>query len=544
MAEIINQSEQVERVRKAVLQLGCDVTVGDVMSITGLGSEEAKAGLDALIQTHEGTMRVSEKGELLYSFAGGCILRDQRSWWERNKKAIMKFVKGLFKVIIMLVLVVYFVIFMLILIALLCSNRDDRGSSSFNFSGIWFIFWGSGSSNPYYSGNKYAKAPLYTRVYNFVFGPEEEELDPLAARSKCAQLIRAKRGVITVEDWIMISGQTREKCESDLARYTAEFNGSAEITDNGTLIYVFEEMMGSTKLVKKEALPAAAWTELEKPKPLSGNTPENGGNGAVIGLNTFNMIMSFVIMYALKSVIGASVDTTGMTPEEIEMLEQGTNTLNQYAFWLGIFPFIFSSLIFLGPLVRLPGNRRENRERRARSVRKAVLQSVFDKPEGAKTSLNSSIVLKNVNNCLNRNCLMIADESEVQTALNEIVCELGGETDFDTHALVFENMDTRLEDARLERNKLALDEKALGRVVYSTDNREQERINDENEQAEMEDFDRLLSGEGSKSTPGRSNVIDSGNIMDGLKNIGDSDYDSGYRGHSGNHSSWGNSSRY
>lgn len=490
MAEIINDSEKVERVRKAVLKLGSNVTVGDVMSVTGLGADEAKAGLDSLIQTHEGTMRVSEKGELQYSFAGGCILRDQRSWWQRNKKAVMKVVKGLFKVIIMLVLVVYFVIFVLLLLALLCSNRGGS-RSNINLGWMWYFFWGTSSST---SSNQYRKDPLYTRVYNFVFGPEEVEVDPLEARTKCAQLIRAKNGVITVEDWMMISGQSREKCESDLARFTAEFDGAAEITDNGTLVYVFESMMMSTKSKKREEMPEASWMVLEKPRPLSGNTPENGGNGAVIGLNTFNLIMSFVIMFSLRSVIGASVDTTGMTAEQAMIAQTQMEQLQQYSFWLGIFPFIFSSLIFLGPLVRLPGNRRENRERRARSVRKAVLCSVFDNQNSAQTTVSFDVVSKKANACLLHNQLVDASADEINTALNTIVCELGGERDFDKNVYTFENMDTRLKDAKSERNSRDLAGKAMGRVVYSTDNREQERIDDENEKADMDDFDRLLTG--------------------------------------------------
>lgn len=520
MADIINETEQIERIRRAVIKRGCNVTVGDIMSETGLRADQAKDGLDSLIQTHEGTMRVSENGELMYSFAGGCILRDQRSWWQRNKKAIMKFIKGLFKVIIMLVLVIYFVIYLLILIALLSSGRNNS-RSNINISGIWFLFWGTGSSNPNYTG--YKKDPLYTRVYNFVFGPEEEEIDPLEARTKCAQLIRAKNGVITVEDWVMISGQSRAKCESDLARYTAEFDGTAEITDDGTLVYVFEQMMTSTKLVKKEALPSAAWLTLEQPRPLSGNNEQNGGNGAVIGLNTFNLIMSFIIMYVLGSIVNQ--EPAYYDPEYYTGY---SNTDQSYLIWLGIFPFIFSSLIFLVPLLRLPSNRRENRERRERSIRKAMLKAIFDKPETAKTKLALPAITNTTNQCMSRNYLDPAKPEEIQKALNDIIDEMDGRREFEGNDFVFERMDERLADARKERNKRALSEKALGRVVYSTDNKEQERINDENERADLEDFDRLLCGDSNQQASSRAQSIDSGHIMDSLKNISAVDYDSNY----------------
>ena len=59
---------QLERVRQAVIRRGGSVTVGDIMSETGLGFEESKSFLNALMVTHEGTMRVSESGELDYAF--------------------------------------------------------------------------------------------------------------------------------------------------------------------------------------------------------------------------------------------------------------------------------------------------------------------------------------------------------------------------------------------------------------------------------------------------------------------------------------------
>ena len=490
MPQELQNYEQIERVRQAVIKLGGTVTVGDIMSVTGLGNYEAKEALDGLIQTHEGTMRVSEKGEIQYAFAAGCVLRDQRSWWQRNKKAILKVIKGLFKVIIMLVLVIYFVIFMLILIALLFSNRN---SDRINISGFWFIFWGGSDSGGVANATK---APLYTRVYNFVFGPEEEEVDPLEARQKCGQLIRAKNGVITVEDWMMISGQTREKCESDLARFTAEFDGTAEITDNGTLVYVFENMMKTARQKRAQfvPMPAGAWKSLEHPRPLSGNTVQNGGDGAVIGLNLFNLIMSFVIMRYLGAVIGS-----WNAEQEVALTLAEQEQLKNYAFWLGIFPFIFSSLIFLVPLLRLPGNIRENRLRRERSVRKAVMGAIFEGRKNDKvdySELTMADVRSMATNHLMQSHLPAATDEEAKKALNELIYEVSGELDFETQKYKFNQMDSRIADAAQERAKRALDHQDSGRVVFSTDNTEQERIDDDNARADMDDFDKMLHGKG------------------------------------------------
>lgn len=486
----IEDSERLERVRKAVIKRGGNVTVGDIISETGLGADEAKESLRLLIQTHEGTMRVSEKGDILYAFAPGCILRDQRSWWERNKKAVLKVIKALFKIIIMLVLVIYFVIYLIILIALLSQDRNGRSSSDGLMGHAFYFFWGYGSAD---TGRSH-KQPLYTRVYNFVFGPEEEEVDPLQARTQCAQLIRAKNGVITSDDWMMISGQSRAKCDSDLARYTAEFDGTAEITENGTLVYVFEDMMKSTDRRKQATMPAPAWRKLELRRPMTGN-PD--GNGAVIGLNTFNLIMSFFFMYGGS----ALVDEYSRAPQYVTEAEMG-QAQSIFA-WLGIFPFIFSSLIFLVPLIRLPFNIKENRARRERNLHRAALATVFSgetRGNAVTVSGAEGVIQKQ----LRHGDFDLPSQSEVVDVMSQISDELGGDVASKgvENAFTFDMLDVRNKDAEVTRRKYQLEKNDVGRVIFSTDNREQEECEDHSHAADLDDFDRALQGGSYESSYG------------------------------------------
>ena len=146
MAEEVVLGQNVERARQAVLRRGGKVTIGDIMSETGLGNYEAKEALDRMIEVYEGVMRVSDNGELLYVFKSGCIRRDHRSWWQRNKDAIISVLKKIFKVILFLVLVVYFIIYLLILLAILTSGRNNSRSSGSGDLLAWgmYIFWGTG----------------------------------------------------------------------------------------------------------------------------------------------------------------------------------------------------------------------------------------------------------------------------------------------------------------------------------------------------------------------------------------------------------------
>ena len=490
----LKDSEQIERIRQAVLRRGCTVTVGDIMSETGLNSDDAKAGLSKLIGTHEGVMRVSETGEIIYVFKSGCIRRDERSWWERNKKAIYRFFKKLFKIIIFAVLVIYFIIYLVILLALIFGNKNSNSRSSFNPGIMIYYFWGTGGSRYSDSGEK--REPIYTKVYNFVFGPEDVEVDPLEARTKCAQLIRAKKGILTVEDWILATGQSREKCESDLARYTAEFNGTAEITNNGTLVYVFEDMLKSTQSGNRVSMPSPAWATLEQPRPLTANTA--GGNAFVIGFNSFNLIMSSLIAIGGFNLLFEKPDPTDAYAAMLyaQHVEQYKGPL----FWLGFFPMIFSILIFAVPLFRLPGNIKENRARRKRSIRKASLLALSD---ASKSSNGTALQLANMSNTANR-CLSTAgikpaSDEEIKEVMNDLCDELGGDIDtMHDRGYVFESMDIRLKDAAHERNTRNLAHQDLGRVVYSSNQDEQNVLDEQNDRADLDAFDRELNGQQSR----------------------------------------------
>ena len=498
MDTTLKESDQSDIVRRAVISRGCSVTIGDIVSETGLDTETAKSCLNKLISTHEGVMRVSESGELLYAFSNGCILRDQRSWWERNKKKVYKGLKAFFKVVIFLFLVIYFIIYMCLLIFMLSQNRNSRSSGDGFSTAIWF-FWGGGGRRYDSSSRGEKKEPIYTRVYNFMFGPEEPEKDPLELQSKCAQLIRARNGVITDEDWMMVSGQSREKCESDLARYTAEFDGDAEILENGTLVYVFPDVMKSMKSGKRARMPKPAWDTLEAPRKLSGNS--GGGNAMVIGLTLFNLIMAWACTSIIPTILAGDAAKTGQT---VPVMSDST------FLWLGLIPLVFSILIFAVPLCRIPGNIKENRRRRKEAVRKSLLSAIFDERRGATTKVSRTDAISAMNMRLQKQGLKMATDDEFNEAMADICNELGASfSPSDLNATyTFSDMEMRLNEADSKRQQLDLKSQGVGRVVFSTDKSEYADIEADNAAHELEDFDRVLSGSRSSSRPRNQSRLD------------------------------------
>ena len=483
----IKNTERLERVRQAVIKRRGNVTVGDIVTETGFTPDVAEDSLKELIMTHEGTMRVSENGEILYAFTPNCISRDYRSWWDRSKDAFMKGFKIFAKVMIMLIMVVYFIIYLLIFLALLFSgrNNNDNSSSNSNFDIGWmiYIFWGRGDYDQ--SERREKVEPLYTRTYKFIFGPEEEKEDPMQLQKDFAQLVRAKDGVITVEDWMVVSGHMMPQCESEIARYTAIYNGEAEICEDGTLVYIFKDLMKSTDNSLRTRSPDPAWKRLQKKKPLTGNK----SNIAVILMNSFNLIMSSIFVFAAYWLVTTDPTTLVGAEQQKFMALQLLNGESNVLMFLGIIPFIYSLCVFAGPLLRMPSTTKENAKRRRDNIRKVVLENVNNARTGA--TVVGAAALQNVNHGLRvNNFTDQANVDEINSVLDTVAVDMNAQVADGGYR--FEDLKTHTERAFEVREKLRLDQQDLGRVIFSTDSNDREASKNYEEE-ELASFDRELS---------------------------------------------------
>lgn len=463
----IESFERVERVRQAVIARRGKVTVGDIVSETGFSPDVAESALRSLITTHEGVMKVTEHGEIRYEFTENCIARDYRSWWQRYREAVFRAFKVICKVLIMLILVIYFIIYMIILLALLFSGKNNRSSGGFELiRGGCYIFWGWGGGD---SGEK--KEPLYNRLFNFIFGPEEEVEDPMELQKDFAQLVRSKNGVITAEDWMITCGKSLNESESDLARYTAIYNGDAKICNDGTLVYVFEDMMKSASKDVKTEVPDPAWERLWYKREITGNE----SNVAVIGLNLFNLIMACVCYVALMP--------------DPELVAAGYDMGPSFGVMFGLcyFPILFSLLVFAGPLIRLPGIRKENRRRRHETIRSCVLENVDNARMGA--IVNASASLKNVNHGLRGGNFDEASIDDVNAVLDELAVEMNA--DVEGSGYKFKDLIQHSQQAEIVRKELSLNKQDLGRVVFSTDLDDEEAARNQHD-IEVENFEREM----------------------------------------------------
>ena len=152
-------------VLKALRKAGGRVTIGDVVTETGVGRDEVEATLRSLLETRRGNLEVGETGTLVYRFDPKLIQRDAEPLFARLRQGAWKGFTQLFKAWIVLMLLVYFVIFVALIIAALVASQSKGGGRSSRrwggrhgglggFRGFWFwyFFWspGWGRRRPYY----------------------------------------------------------------------------------------------------------------------------------------------------------------------------------------------------------------------------------------------------------------------------------------------------------------------------------------------------------------------------------------------------------
>jgi hypothetical protein len=317
--------ETLSAVRRAVRAQAGVVTAGDVMARTGLGDIAAEAALKSLLVLHPATLDVKGDGTLLYRFETTSLAR---RWTERAADAVRRFVGGTLltvaKVAIMLTVVGYSVVFVLAATALAIAaaiasegdilDGDALGLIAMPFRLIgemlfWvpeWLFWGTsrqGSTRKPRSqrrGRSTKGPPVYERIFRYLFGPPSPRLREEQLMQQHATRIRELRGVVTEADWVALTGEDRDSALHTLARLVGRFGGDVAVTEDGTVIYLFADLVrGSAAAIEDDAgsssaprrhasATASPPASYEGQRPLTGNT--TGTNAAIAGMGTLTLI--------------------------------------------------------------------------------------------------------------------------------------------------------------------------------------------------------------------------------------------------------------
>ncbi len=384
----LEDKEALQRARKAVRKLRGTVTVSDLVQETGMPTFEAERALKTLLAKYEGHLRVSEQGDLIYAFNPSMLVRDRQSALSKVAGVALKIGRKAVELSITVVLFGYMIVYLLLLVFIVIAGSRSNNSSSSSGGGLdigRIVIW-------YYAfvwhperlrvgrGRKAAdhdEKPFYVRVNQYVLGPEKAKEDKLAERKLAADLIRHHKGVISIEDWMFASGLSRKEAESKLARYTAEFDGNVEISDDGQMLYVFEKFMRAHRDKERVSMRGLMCWMRSVPIPkLTGDNTKKA-NTIITAVNLFNLIFSLIIVnspslymaYLMQMSEGGS-----FSGEQTMGILAQIGSSPTLVFLLGWVPLFLSLLFFILPIIRRLGIKVKQKAAIAENNRQQVVK--------------------------------------------------------------------------------------------------------------------------------------------------------------------------
>jgi len=394
-----------------------EATVADLVVRTGLPKYQVETEVRAVSDEYGARLRVTESGELLYSFPRGLHSRYRgfgpalKRLWKGFRRAAGTAAAFLFKVWIVVMLVGYFVLFLALTLAALAAsiaaqtagNRDSRGrgrrdGGGFAFTGrilelfirIWFYgeLFKSPERRYYERGRRLEKSgdrrPLHKAVFSFVFGDGDPN-EPWAETEKKAVVafIQAKRGVISLEEFMTLTGHRPEEAQDAINRYLYEFEGSPEVTGTGTIYFFFPALL---RRGDERDRSFGGSAPLKRLVPFSSNPRK--ANVWFAALNGVNLgFGGYFLFNALTRGIPRIPPGIERLPADFYLIilsfvsRVSADPLSMVLWGLGFVPAAFAVLFYLVPFLRSLRLARANEEIKRQNLRKLVYARAWDDPE-------------------------------------------------------------------------------------------------------------------------------------------------------------------
>jgi hypothetical protein len=469
-------------------------TVADLVVRTGLPKYQVETEVRAVADEYGARLRVTESGEILYSFPRGLHSRYRglgptlRRLWKALRRGAAAAAAFLFKIWIVVMLVGYFVLFLALTLAALAAsiaaqtagNRDSRGRNrggggGFVFTGrilelfvrIWFYgeLFKSPERRYHERERRLARAadrrPLHKAVFSFVFGDGDPN-EPWAETEKKAvtAFIQTKRGVISLEEFMTLTGHRPGEAEDAINRYLYEFEGSPEVTANGTIYYFFPALL-RRKDERDRTFGGSA--PLKRLVPFSSNPRK--ANVWFAALNGINLAFgSFFLVNALSRGIPSIPPGAERIPADFYLIvlmlvsQVAADPLSAVLWGLGFVPAAFAVLFYLVPILRSARLARTNEEIKRQNLRKLVYARVWDDP--TRVSPGAAEVPDEA--------AKPADRKAAEKAVEELAAWAGGDPGA-AGTWSFPELARRKADVEAARGAVKTEDYALGGAVFDSE---------------------------------------------------------------------------
>ena len=379
-------------------------TAADISSVTALPLSTVRELLPKAADEFSGHLRVTQSGEILYHFPNGFTSRFRGIGVFLKKAAgkIASFTKKalalLFKIWIMVMLIGYFILFLAIAVGSvflsLASKSDNRGGRSdgnlgFGLFEIMFRLWFySELTKPRYDNgygrirkNKKTNRPMHKAIFSFIFGEEDPNIDWEEQQMKdVIAFLQANNGVISLAEYMTFTGENSLDAEKSILSFCSKFEGSPEVTEDGTIVYRFDELlMRHDSRGLKKLSPG-----VKKLKKFSANSKVMNAAFAII--NGFNLIFGSYFFYQATT---ARLLVTELQYQAASKIYAYTHYFANFltaepqvliGVVLGIIPVVFSLFFWLIPSVRYFLEKKENNNIKLSNFKRFSFSRIWSSP--------------------------------------------------------------------------------------------------------------------------------------------------------------------
>jgi hypothetical protein len=496
MGDRKKNSEAYQKVLTAFKKQRNGATIADITAKTALSLDSVRELVSLAADEYQARLQVTESGEILYSFPHGFVSKyhgfrhNLTRTMEKIKKGIKIAGTWIFKVWIIGMLLGYFVLFMLIALASLVisvagssSNSDNRSSHRGNGLGgmyfasqifnliirIWFYSELTKSLDGRYYGTGQAKPkgrPLYKAIFSFVFGDEDPNGDwPSREKRSVIAYIQAHGGVISLPEFMTLTGLPPEEADSAILSCCAEFGGLPEATGEGTVVYRFDPLL--LRADGQDRSFSGVSSLIKRLKSFSSNKKNmNAWFGVINGINLafgtyflFNALNAGALVPQMHISGGSYLYAVAY----VLFSQLFSNPLSFITIGLGLVPLIFSFLFWLIPGLRYLSMKGENEGIKLENLRKIGYGRIWENPRRVKPR----DITPNIPECRPKN-LAAAEDKIIKElgfyAVPEVDLDEGGNPVYTFPELVREK-------EALQKYRSSLDGRAssLGKTVFDSE---------------------------------------------------------------------------
>ncbi|MDR2468431.1 MAG: hypothetical protein LBD22_05670 [Spirochaetaceae bacterium] len=469
------------------------VTVAGLTAKTTLPLVKVRELLPAVADEYSARLRVTESGEILYSFPGSFKSRYRGigaaagRFFEKAAHIIKAAATNLFKVWILTMLVGYFVLFVVIALAAVVvsfaaqsSSRDGRDSRSRDGGGNFFVvthlidllirIWFYSELTKSFNGSSYQsrppRKPLYKAVFSFVFGDGDLNAG-IDEREKRAVLayVQSTGGVIALPEYMILTGKSPAEAEDAITAFCAAYGGSPEATDDGTVVYRFDALMLNGE---HTALQEPYTGPLRRLNSFSNN--EKKFNWWFSVLNGVNLLFGGYFIYNALS-IGVITDIAAAAREAYlyafvyNFVDAGLGAAAQNTiFWvLGMVPLSFSLLFWLIPFLRNQHLHHANERVKQTNFRQYVYDTIWKRPRTLRCADLKPAGVESRPCAFNAACTKLINEFSAYSPVDVTADDAGDFT------YTFAELERERGALNAYRARTRVDAKQLGAIVYDSE---------------------------------------------------------------------------